>query len=111
MDGQTGVFRKSVVVRDFDHLAVWKAAARTGEKNSSDGLGDSPGLEERDMPVMADATLFEPTGMFEEEVTTALPYVERIFVPTEEDGEFNAVLLAEDAMVLVTGVSVNRFLG
>ena len=110
MDGQTGVFRKSVVVRDFDHLAVWKAAARTGEKNSSDGLGDSPGLEERDMPVMADATLFEPTGMFEEEVTTALPYVERIFVPME-DGEFNAVLLGEDAMMLVAGVSADRLLG
>ena len=112
LDPQTGRFCKSVVVRDFNQLAVRKAIAGAGEKESSDGLGNSSGLEEGgSMRVVADAAVFEPTGVFEEEVTTALPYVERIFVPTEEDGEFNSVLLAEDAMVLVTGVSVNRFLG
>ena len=37
-----------------------------------------------------------------------LPYLEKIFVPSQsvtEDEDFDQVMLAEDALVLVTGVS------
>ena len=59
---------------------------------------------------MTEATIFEPPDS-EGEVITTLPYMERLFalflhsVAAAEDEEFDQVMLADDAFVLVDGVS------
>ncbi len=98
VDGiQPARVRECVVVRDFNQLAIRRRAAGHSE----------PGAEEQDIRVVADATALAPADMFKEEVTTSLPYVERVFEPFHhmEDKIFNTPMLADDALVLVAGVS------
>ncbi|PIL26136.1 hypothetical protein GSI_11891 [Ganoderma sinense ZZ0214-1] len=105
-DEGAGRLRKFVVVRDFNQLAVRRAGAAGTSGGKGSALGSSGvrmGDKEQSVRVV-DAKTLGPPGVFqEEEVTTALPYVERICVLASEDGEFNAVMLTEDAMVLVAG--------
>ncbi|KAI1790837.1 hypothetical protein LXA43DRAFT_1095058 [Ganoderma leucocontextum] len=97
LDTRAQRLREFVVARDFNQLAIRRAVGGAGGKDSGD--------EWQDVRVVTDTTVFEPAGVFQEEVTTALPYIQRVIVPfqpTEEDGEFNAVMLAEDALVLMS---------
>ena len=93
--------RKFVVVRDFNQLALRRrVAGHSGERK------DDPGEQ-----VVAYETTLELGGVFKEEVTTALPYVERLFEPFEssrsmENPAVSVPMLTEDAVVLVGEVSL-----
>ena len=67
---------------------------------------DDPGEQ-----VVAYETTLELGGVFKEEVTTALPYMERLFEPFEssrsmENPAVSVPMLTEDAVVLVGEVSL-----
>ena len=98
LDDESGRPRKFVVVRDFNQLAI------------RHGVGTAAGAKEEVQGgrVVAEASVFEPSRVFKREVITMLPYLEKIFVPSQsvtEDEDVDQVMLAEDALVLVTGVS------
>ncbi|KAM5538772.1 hypothetical protein V8D89_007494 [Ganoderma adspersum] len=88
----------SVTLRDFE--AIHPAAERgVGGKDSR--LGD----EKQAVRVVAHATMLEPVGVFNETVTSSLPYVERVLVlPQERQDEWDAVIPREDALALVGSV-------
>ena len=93
--------RKFVVVRDFNQLALRRwVAGHSGEHKDDSGE-----------QVVAYETTLELGGVFKEEVTTALPYVERLFEPFEssrsmENPAVSVPMLTEDAVVLVGEVSL-----
>ncbi len=74
---------------DFNQLAI--RLAQSGE--------DPEGAHD----IVADPIVFKPAKVFKEEVMTALPYRLRSVAPGE--GHFEAVMVAEDALVLVSSVS------
>ena len=106
--------RMILVMRDFNQRAIrrrQRAGCVAGDRNPAGGNSEEQDPNGR---LVAGATAFEPADIFKEEVTTALPYVERRFMlPQEEEGEDaqpDALMLAEDALVLVMGVSDDRLL-
>lgn len=103
--GKSGRF---VVLRDFNERAIRRRAeGRAGGGNQGMGIDDW----NLDWRVVADATVFERCNVFKEEVTTALPYVERTFVPSQEETggiRWDVMMLTEDALVMSANVSEAR---
>ena len=94
---------KAVYTLDFNQLAIRHRAGTA----AGAGDGEPEQIRER---IVAEASVFEPSRVFKGEVVTTLPYMERIFMPFQsmpmtEDGEFDQVMLTEDALLLVAGVS------
>ena len=87
-----GGMGKAVYTLDFNQLAIRRALVR----NVPDDI-------------MVHPIVFKPAGVFKEEVRTALPYRARKLAAEslpEGEGNFEAVMVAEDALVLVSDVSV-----
>nr|VWO96278.1 STE12 [Ganoderma boninense] len=92
-----------VVVRDFNQLAIRKAAASAAEAARRGSLLQVVQDKGQDMRIV-DKNTFGLPKVLQEEVTTTLPYVERTYKLEEDDEKFSEVMLAEDAIVLVTGI-------
>lgn len=86
---------KGVQIHDFNQLALRRQQVQ----------GDDPGSPEEQRH--NDVTTIERGMVFEEDVTTSLPYRTRIFFPPTDEGEdFDAVMLSEDTLITVTSVSL-----
>ncbi|PIL28992.1 hypothetical protein GSI_09039 [Ganoderma sinense ZZ0214-1] len=80
---------RAVYTLDFNQLAIRRALAR----GAADDIADRP-------------MVFKPARMFKEQVRTALPYRARKLASLPEgENRFEAVMVAEDAVVLVSSQS------
>ena len=97
-----------------------EGAGDGGETGGGGGGGSGYGYEwnARAAPdgtvLMTEPVEFSPARMFTETVVTGLPYRRRRTVPfdaegVEGEGHFDAVMVSEDSLVMVSSVSVFAF--
>ncbi|KAI0372456.1 hypothetical protein BV20DRAFT_940120 [Pilatotrama ljubarskyi] len=91
--------QRAIVTFDFNPLAVRRAQAQEQEMSGSEG--------DRNSIIIDDDRIFRPENIFKEEVRTALPHLIRKTSPfgAEGEGHFDAVMISEDSLVMVSSQS------
>ncbi|KAI0821790.1 hypothetical protein BC628DRAFT_800527 [Trametes gibbosa] len=95
-----------VVGDSAKRLGAAKGASRAAIAGSDSGSGTGAQTEKH-FTVVTDDRPFRPAKIFREEVRTALPHVLRKTEPfnAEGEGHFDAVMISEDSLVMVSSQS------
>ncbi|KAI9056374.1 hypothetical protein FKP32DRAFT_1639392 [Trametes sanguinea] len=101
--------QRGIVAFDFNQHAVRRVQAQ--EERERAEMGPQAWATQqgsRRKLVQADDRVFHPPSVFKDEVRTSLPYILRKtaqFAPEEGEGHFDAVMISEDSLILVSSVS------
>ncbi|KAH9903456.1 hypothetical protein C8Q73DRAFT_742509 [Cubamyces lactineus] len=104
--------QRVIVTLDFNRLAINRARAeQQQQQQQQEEGGGGEGAEkpwgDRKKLVLEDDRPFQPANIFSEEVRTSLPYIMRKTTPfgAEGEGHFDAVMISEDSLVMVSSPS------
>ncbi|KAI0772792.1 hypothetical protein BD413DRAFT_34230 [Trametes elegans] len=94
--------QRVILTLDFNQYAVRRALAEEARVAAAGQLED-----DRPFIAVTDDREFRPANIFKEEVRTALPHVMRKTPPfsAEGEGHFDAVMISEDSLVMVSSQS------
>ena len=101
--------QKWIITFDYNPLEVRRRVAREAGAEAETGAEGAAGAGDRSI-LVANETEFSPAKVFKEEVVTSLPYRLKRILPfspggAEGEGHFDAVMVSEDSLVLVSSVS------
>ncbi|KAI0325496.1 hypothetical protein GY45DRAFT_1374683 [Cubamyces sp. BRFM 1775] len=110
--------QRVIVTLDFNRLAISRARAeqqqleeqqqqqQQQQQEGEGGEGAEKAAGDRKKVVLADDRPFKPANIFSEEVRTSLPHIMRKTSPfgAEGEGHFDAVMISEDSLVMVSSV-------
>ncbi|KAL7284613.1 LOW QUALITY PROTEIN: hypothetical protein ACG7TL_001908 [Trametes sanguinea] len=101
--------QRGIVTFDFNQHAVRRAQAQEEREKAEMGpLAWAMQQGTRRKLVQADDRLFHPPNVFKDEIRTSLPYILRKAAPfaaEEGEGHFDAVMVSEDSLILVSSGS------
>ncbi|KAI0649960.1 hypothetical protein C8Q79DRAFT_941783 [Trametes meyenii] len=98
--------KRTILALDFNQMNVRRAQARQREQSETTEEGEQS-ADDKNFLVVSEPRVFRPAHMFKEEVTTSLPHIVRKTDQgsMEGEGHFDAVMVSEDSLVLVSSQS------
>ncbi|KAI0672339.1 hypothetical protein C8Q78DRAFT_1026481 [Trametes maxima] len=98
--------KRTILALDFNQMNVRRAQARQREQGETVGEAEQS-ADDKNFLVLTEPRAFRPANMFEQEVTTSLPHIVRKTDQgsAEGEGHFDAVMVSEDSLVLVSSQS------